>query len=269
MKSYNDQSNLWIKTKQSSNHLSHIYLEKPAIYSQLQSNYQNILILGCGSGEEIEYFLRLGVKRIVAIDISSNLIEYAKQTYLPFWLEKYQDIEIQFICGDLNNFDFEIFGDGQFDLVFSSLTMHYIFDWIKILEQIKRVLRKDSKFLFSTHHPVKWGAKSDRQKEANTFTLGYKKSKTKSKNEINYDYQIFGDYLNFRKIEDKLFDKLDVTYYHRSIGQIFEEIKKVGMVMTNLIEPKPTIESKSIKLDFFETYSKIPLFLIIECQKQD
>jgi hypothetical protein len=48
---------------------------------------------------------------------------------------------------------------------------------------------------------------------------------------------------------------------------MFKDITASGFTVTNLLEPKPTIESKTKKPDFYEVYSKIPLFIIWELEK--
>jgi SAM-dependent methyltransferase len=45
------------------------------------------------------------------------------------------------------------FEDAAFDLVFSSLTLHYVRDWVPLLREFSRVLRPGGAFVASTHHP--------------------------------------------------------------------------------------------------------------------
>lgn len=282
MPTYNNYATSWIHKKSSSQHYAHQYLEKPTMYQKLPDlNNLRVLSLGCGSGEECQELLGRGASFVLAIDISQDLIDYAKTVYV----NEIKDGKIAFIYGDINNLDQLLgnyFGDlnddlansfaDKFDFVFSSLTIHYIDNWQKVFCTIKNYMGQGSKALFSCHHPVKWGAKSIRSKESNSFILGYKKYKSKTNSNSNSknqqdDYEIYGDYLTTRAVEDKLFGQLDITYYHKSISQIFLDISRSGLVLSDLLEPLPQIETRTIKPDFYYTYSKIPLFLVFELSR--
>lgn len=210
---------------------------------------QKVLVLGCGSGEELPEIIKLNPTKIVAMDSSSELIETAKFNFS----------DVQFLVSKLEDLEFEA---QSFDYIYSSLTFHYIKDWQNLFKKLENWLTPGGKILFSTHHPIKWGAATTKNTEFNEFILGYKKHKKDSSK-----YQIFGDYLNFQEINYKLFNKLDIVYYNRPISQMFSEIRKSGLQVIDFIEPKPMHESKTIKPDFYETYSKIPLFLIFEVMK--
>ena len=247
---YNNYSKTWINTKTSGNHFAHDYLEKPAMVAKLPDlKSLSVLVLGCGSGEELSEIIKLKPSKIVAVDSSKELIETAKFSYE----------QIEFLVSKIEDLEFE---NQAFDYIFSSLTFHYIQDWQLLFQNQYNWLTPGGKVLFSTHHPIKWGAMATKNTEFNEFILGYKKHKKDASK-----YQIFGDYLSFQKINYKLFNKLDITYYNRSISQMFREITTSSLQIIDFLEPKPTPESKTIKPDFYEVYSKIPLFLIFEILK--
>lgn len=247
---YNKYSNQWITKRKSGTHFAHDYLEKPAMMDKL-SNLENldVLVLGCGSGEELEFILKSKPKKIVAVDSSKELIKVAEFNFPT----------VQFIVSKLEDLEFE---NQTFDYIFSSLTFHYIKDWISLFNSLNSWLKPRGKILFSTHHPIKWGAKINKNNLFNEFTLGYKKDK-----KDDTQFQIYGDYLGFNKVQYKLFDKLDIIYYNRPISQMFSEITQNNLQIIDIIEPKPILESAKIKPDFYEVYSKIPLFLILKIQK--
>ena len=41
------------------------------------------------------------------------------------------------------------------DLVFSSLTLHYVLEWEPLLRELRRVTRPGGSLVFSTHHPCR------------------------------------------------------------------------------------------------------------------
>lgn len=246
---YDNYAQAWAHRMRSGKNVAHTYLEKPAMYKKLGDVIgKSVLCIGCGTGEECERIKAIGAESVIGIDISKGLIEFARQSY------PYLDFKVM----DMEQLDFP---DQSFDIVYSSLTMHYLGDWGKALAQISRVLRPGGRFLFSTHHPVKWGAEITRSKEKNSFLMGYTKSDSR--------HQIFGDYLNARKINDIWFGDFPVTYYHRPLSDIMLDIREAGFIITDFIEPKPTPATAKEKPVFYDIHSKIPLFMIFELQRSD
>lgn len=248
---YSKYAKNWSKKRKSGQHFSHDFLEKPAMQAKLPQvlKDQKVLCIGCGDGSECDLLWQKGAV-ITGIDSSLELIVEAKKNY-P---------DLKFLTMKAEEMNFE---ESTFDFVYSSLVLHYLADWKRFFEDLKKILKPKGRFLFSVHHPIKWSSQTFRSKEFNQFLLGYQKSK---KNPSNY--QIYGDYLNFHQIKDTLFGKLEITYFHRSFEQIFAEINSSKFKILDVLEPKPIESSKSIKPDFYETYSKIPLFLILEIQNQ-
>jgi SAM-dependent methyltransferase len=244
---YDQQAQHWHKKTQSGKHLSHIYLEKPAIYSLLPKSLKNhnILDLGCGNAFEFDHFLSLGAiqSSLVGVDNSRGLIEIAKHTY-P---------ESQFLCQDMIKVDFP---KNSFDIIFSSLAFHYILDWQAFLTKLKSFLKSGGQIIFSTHHPIKWGCQTQRNSDFNEFKMGYKKFKKIDK------WEIYGNYLKPAKIQDKLFNSIQITYYNRSLSQMFLEIKGAGFVIGDFLEPSPVPETAHKYPDFYQVYSQIPLFCV-------
>jgi len=249
IKSYNDYAANWAKKLKNGKNHAHKYLEKPAMYKKLPDlKGKSVLCVGCGTGEECEHLSKLGAKKVVGIDISKGLIDVAIQSY-P---------NLEFHVMDMEKINFS---GNSFDFVYSSLTMHYVKNWTKTLCGVYKVLKKNGAFLFSTHHPVKWGAEVHRSKEKNSFLMGYEKYKSgKSKT--------FGDYLNTRKINDIWFDEFKVSYYHRPLAEIMKDIMKSGFFISDFIEPKPTKGVIKKRPNFYDIHTKIPLFIIFELRKK-
>src|SRR3989344_1668750 len=132
---------------------------------------------------------------------------------------------------------------------------------IDISKERINFLKKDGMFLFSTHHPIKWGAEINKLKDKNTFLLGYKKYKSG-------ESKVFGDYLTTRKINDVLSSEgFKVSYYHRPISELISDIIKSGFIISDFIEPKPLKSVLKVRPEFYKIYSKIPLYMIFELKK--
>ncbi len=250
IKSYDKYAVEWAKKMRSGENTAHSYLEKPAMYNKLPDlKGKSILCIGSGTGEECEHLKSLGAKRVVGIDISKGLINVAKESY-P---------DLEFYVMDMEKLNFP---PNTFDYVYSSLVMHYVKDWTKSLNCIRKVLKTSGTVLFSTHHPIKWGADIFRGSKTTQVSMGY------SKDSLKNTASVQGDYLNSRKINDKWFDNFEVTYYHKSLSEIFLEIRESNFEIVDFIEPKPVNSVKKVKKVFWDIHSKIPLFMIFELKKR-
>ncbi|MEK7615629.1 MAG: methyltransferase domain-containing protein [Patescibacteria group bacterium] len=247
IKAYDDYAARWANRLDEKENLAHEYLEKPAMYAKLPDlKGKDVLCLGCGAGQECLQLAGRGA-RVIGTDISSGLIDLAKQKY-P---------HLDFRVMDMEKLDFP---DDAFDYVYSSLVMHYVKNWGKTLHEVYRVLKNNGTFLFSTHHPVRWGMESIKDEDKHVNQLSYIKHKS-GKAEIH------GDYLNTRKVNDLWFGDFQVTYYHKPLSEIMKEIREAGFEIVDFLEPKATEGAKKLKPSFYEIHQKIPMFMIFELKK--
>jgi len=248
---YSDYAKQWATKRASQQHFAHDFLEKPAIQSLLPHSVEglSILCLGCGSGEECAEFVERGAARVVGVDNAQGLIEFAKMQF-P---------QCEFIAQDMLDSDF---APASFDLVYSSLAFHYVEDWQQLFSKIHRWLKPGGQCVFSTHHPVKWGARSQKNKQFTQFSLGYKKNK------IDGSYTIDGDYLTPRPITETLFGQVEITHYHRPFSAMLKTFHDTHFQITDCLEPLPTKEAKTQKPDFYQVHSRVPLFIVWELAKR-
>ena len=248
IRSYNASAKEWADRLRSGNNQAHRFLEKPAMFAKLPDvKGLRVLCVGCGTGEECDALTSSGAT-VVGIDIGSGLINEARKAY-P---------DIEFLIMDVESLQF---ADASFDFVYSSLTLHYLEDWTTALSEIKRVLVPGGHFLFSTHHPIKWGSQVTRGESQDAFLMGYERPKDGSAP------QVYGDYLTPRKLEDTWFGSFTVTFYHRPLSHILRDIIGSGMVVDDFIEPLPSVEAKTEAEAFWAIHRAIPLFMIFDLRK--
>jgi SAM-dependent methyltransferase len=249
IESYDQSAEDWAKRQRHGTNMAHQYLEKPAMYGKLPNlGGLSVLALGCGSGEECDYLKKRGAGRVVGVDMSRGLIEQAKYAF--------PDIEFEVM--DIEKIKFP---EQTFDYAYSSLAMHYAEDWRNVLKPLHRVLKPEGVFLFSTHHPVNWGAGGPKEAGAKTSLLGFERTEDDS-------YTIYGDYLNSRKINNNLTEKIKVSYYHKPLSEIIREILDSGFEIIDFLEPKALEGAKKERPEFYEVRQKIPLFMIFELRKK-
>jgi SAM-dependent methyltransferase len=208
--------------------------ERPAMLSMLPSVHGlRILDAGCGSGWYSERLLERGAI-VEAIDASEAMVAYARSRFenlSPYMSER---IHVQRAdLGDRLPFDSE-----SFDGAVSPLVLHYLADWRPALGEIRRVLRDDGWLLFSTHHPA---ADAALFKPANYFAT-----------ELVHDHWDWAG---------------DVSFYRRSLTEIFRSLRDTGFVITNFVEPHPTEELRATRPDSYESLMALPQFVIVEAKK--
>lgn len=118
--------------------------EWPSLRSQLPDlKGLRVLDLGCGFGYFAQWAAAQGALEVVGMDLSENMLAVARQncTGLP----------VRFERADLETSEF---GTGEFDLVFSSLAVHYIADFDSFCARVRRALKDRGHFVFSMEHPV-------------------------------------------------------------------------------------------------------------------
>lgn len=109
--------------------------------AELLAKFSNIkpgetaLEIGCGTGLFSNKFRNLTQAKVVATDLSPELLEVARQKYTG----------IEFKLEDAMNLSFE---DNSFQVVFGSSVLHHL-DFQKSLKQIYRVLKPGGKMVFA------------------------------------------------------------------------------------------------------------------------
>lgn len=103
----------------------------------------NVLDLGCGFGDFARFARARGAASVTAIDISVRMLEEAKMltndsaiTYAHRAIEEYAPAA------------------DTFDVVVSSLALHYIRDYSKVVLAVHRALKPGGRFVFSVEHPM-------------------------------------------------------------------------------------------------------------------
>ncbi|CEQ17862.1 class I SAM-dependent methyltransferase [Paraclostridium sordellii] len=177
-------------------------VEKPAM-SKLLPNLEGkiILDLGCGKGDNCIDFIKRGAKKVVGIDISSNMLDIA--------INKNSHKNIQYIKMDMdkiNNIN------EKFDMVYSSLAIHYVENYKLLISNIRKLLKPDGILLFSQEHPNTTSPK-----------IGCNWTKDENRNKL---YAHLSDYMYSCKRE-VMWLKTKVEKYHRPTSIIIKaQMKK-------------------------------------------
>lgn len=118
--------------------------EWPALRAMLPDmSGLRVLDLGCGYGWFCRWAREHGAARVVGIDLSAKMLARAAATTA--------DPAIAYRRADLETLDLE---GHTFDLVYSSLTLHYVADMAALLAKVRDALAPGAAFVFSAEHPI-------------------------------------------------------------------------------------------------------------------
>jgi len=252
--SYSQHSSFWAERMRSGGSFSHTHIEKPVMYEKMArlAPGSTVLCIGCGSGEECAEVAEMGTAKVVGTDISAGLIDEAKKGF--------PDIEFHVAAAE----DHAKFAAESFDVIYSSLTMHYVKNWQPVFTDYLRLLKPGGTFLFSTNHPIRWGMDMVRNQgsRVTTMLLGY------TAEPDTLQVRIYGDYLNHFTKHDRFMKKIQVTYYNRPFSKMWHDIKNAGFDIIDIVEPKSVEKDVPERFSGFSKITqKIPYFIIFELKK--
>lgn len=216
-------------------------IEIPALLSLLPDLKDRVILdLGCGFGEHCKLFVEMGAKKVVGIDISQKMIETANlKTNSP------QIEYIQLAMEDITTLT------QKFDLVVSSLALHYVEDFKGLVESINKLLDESGILVFSQEHPfVTCHSKGDRW----TRDLSGEKLFANISN-----YGVEGQRKTDWFIEN-------VEKYHRTFSTIINTLTTSGFRIEKILEPIPENNILTSFPEYKDTVHR-PDFLVLRVKK--
>lgn len=172
---------------------------------------KTILDLGCGAGGSAKKLIKLGAKKVLGIDISTKMVEVAQKE------------------NDSPNIDYQVMSmneidkiDEKFDLVVSSLAIHYVEDYDALCKKVFKILNNDGYFVFSHGHPMD-SAPILKDYSENFVIINDKK------------YFLLSDYNNEGKRVSHWFVD-GVETYHRNMGHLVNGLIDAGFRLEKMIE---------------------------------
>jgi SAM-dependent methyltransferase len=179
--------------------------ERPAILA-LAGDVSGLRVLdaGCGTGLHAEELVRRGAA-VTGIDLSKDMLAVARERLGP---------DVPLHQADLTQP--LVFEDNSFELVLSSLVMHYMQDWVPPLREFRRVLVPGGRLVFSTHHPF-----TDMRISGNSDYLG--------------TYTYTEDWVRGERT-------MRMRFWHRPLRAMFAAFDAAGFTVDTVDEPDPQPE---------------------------
>ncbi len=220
---------------------ANVLFEQPALMSLLPDLHgKTVLDLGCGMGGHCAEYVRRGAERVVGIDISEKMLEAARQ--------KNADPRIEYLLmpmeeiGRLN---------GGFDVVTSSLALHYVEDFKGLTSSVHRLLKAGGVFVFSQEHPL-----------STCFSGGERWTRDAEGRKL---YANISNYSVDGERESTWFVD-GVKKYHRTFSSIINTLVDAGLTVTRILEPIPDAAMLARYPEERDSLHK-PLFMLVRAER--
>jgi len=213
-------------------------IEHPAMHALLPDlSGKAVLDMGCGFGYNCKSFADAGATSVVGIDISQKMVYAARE------LNAAPNLRFELLYME------EIHALGQkFDVIFSSMAMHYIADFDFLVKQVYGALNDGGVFLFSQEHPMQTGGGSKWLSE-----------------EGDREGAIVSDYLR-DGVRNEVWMEKERQIYHRSVSTIVNTLVENGFAISKIVEPAPSENALAIAPKYYKEFHR-PTALIVVAVK--
>lgn len=200
---------------------------------------KNILDLGCGFGWHCRFAIENGAKTVTGIDLSERMLAKAVE------INSLPGIQYERIALEEVDFPAE-----KFDIILSSLTLHYVESFDSIAQNIYKWLTPGGSFVFSVEHPV--------------FTAEGGQDWIYDKNGEKICWPVDRYFIEGKR--NTTFLGEHVIKYHRTLTSYLNILLKAGFKIKEVIEPQPGEEMLKEIPEMKEELRR-PMMLLISAEK--
>jgi SAM-dependent methyltransferase len=200
---------------------------------------KRFLDLGCGFGWHCRYAREQGASMVVGVDLSEKMLARAKVDT--------DDPAVEYLRCAIEDVKFHA---EQFDVVISSLALHYVEPFDAVCRNVSRWLAAGGAFVFSVEHPVFTAI------AAQQWCLG------PAGERLHWpvdDYQKEG-------LRHSKWMSDDVIKYHRTTATYVNTLIDSGFHITKLLEPMPPTEIL-VRWPEWNDECRRPMFVLISAVK--
>ena len=194
-----------------------------------------VLDLGCGFGWHCRYAREQHAASVTGVDLSANMLQRAR--------EMTDDPQIEYLQMAIEDIDFS---PGQFDIVISSLAIHYVERFDDLCRRIHHCLRQGGRFVLSVEHPV--------------FTALAAQDWYYSQDGEKLHWPL--DDYHLEGAREARFLDHDVIKYHRTVSTYLNTLLNAGFTLNRVSELQPTPEMLEQNSAWQEEIRR-PMFLLI------
>ena len=169
-----------------------------------------VLEVGCGAAQCSRWLADQGV-HVVATDVSGGMLRAGAAIDASRGARR-----VPVVQADARALPF---GAATFDVVFTSFgVLPFVPDPRRVHSEVARVLRPGGRWVFSTTHPLRWPFPDDPGTGGLTATRSY------------FDRRPY--------VEVSGSDRVLYAEYHRTLGELVDDVVASGLVLDGLLEPE-------------------------------
>jgi SAM-dependent methyltransferase len=206
--------------------------ERPGILAMLPDLAgKQVLDAGCGPGLHAAWMVEQGAQ-VTAVDVSAQMTAIVQRRLGE---------RVVAHTADLGR-PLSFLDDNTFDIVLSSLTLHYIHDLTVPMSEFGRILRPGGLLVFSTHHPV-----------------------------VEYYLRRPTNYFSTELVEEVWRIQgtpMPVKFYRRPLSAITAALSQAGFCIDTIAEPLPLPDCRETDPKAYQRLSTEPWFLFVRAQKK-
>ncbi len=191
-------------------------------------------------GQLAHHLAERGAAEVIGVDLSERMLELARAershprlTYVREAIEQ------------------ATFGSGRFDLVVSSLAIHYVADYRGLVRRIAGWLVPDGILVYSTEHPVyltRAGTEGWIRDEAGRL--------------LHWAVDAYAE----EGLREEHWFKDGVRKYHRTLASLLNGLIDAGLSIERVIEPVPDAEQLRRRPDWVDERRR-PFCLLVRARK--
>jgi SAM-dependent methyltransferase len=198
---------------------------------------QSVLDLGCGAGEFSSWLVHQGASEVTGVDVSERMLRLAQSR---------RESAITFIRSSVEDVRFPT---TSFDLVVSSLMLHYVEDLGRLFMTIRTWLRPGGSFVFSIEHPILTAAQG----------MPTQWERDAQGNKVSWRV----DRYSYEGIRTSRWLNIDsVVKYHRTAASILNSLIDADFRIRRVLEPHATEAGERERPELLDERRR-PLFLLV------
>lgn len=199
-----------------------------------------VLDLGCGYGWHDRYAVDKGASAVVGVDMSEKMLHVARS--------KTVSDKITYLHDDITKINFE---DNKFDIVLSSLALHYVENFDDMVKKIGHYLKLNGTFIFSVEHPI--------------FTAQGSEEWNYDSNGQIKDFPVDNYFYEGKRETDFLGET--VVKYHKTLTTYLNGLLKNNFQITQVVEPMPPKDM--MDLPGMKDEMRRPMMLIVSATNKN
>lgn len=200
---------------------------------------KRVLDLGCGFGWHCAYAAKNGAACVTGVDLSEQMLERARRENAA--------VNINYLHTAIEDISFP---DGSFDIVISSLALHYVASFQDICVKVYRYLTAGGDFVFSVEHPV--------------FTAQGPQDWCYDASGVIRHWPVDHYFSEGRR--NARFLGEPVVKYHRTLTSYLTSLLGAGFRITGVTEPQP--DPSMLGIPGMQDELRRPMMLIVSAKKE-